>query len=52
LVQAMVDLEDWAASLRAHYDGIRRDIDVERMSLSREWWELLNLWAQLSISLQ
>jgi hypothetical protein len=33
LVQAMVDLEDSAAGLRAHYDGIRRDVDAERMSL-------------------
>jgi hypothetical protein len=28
LVQAMADLEDWAAGLRAHYDSIRRDIDA------------------------
>jgi hypothetical protein len=50
LVQAMVDLVDWAAGPRAHYDGIRRDIDAERMSLSHEQQELLNLQAQLSIS--
>jgi hypothetical protein len=31
LVQAMVDLEYWAAGLRAHYDGIRRGIDAERI---------------------
>jgi hypothetical protein len=36
LVQAMVDLEDWATALRAHYDSIRQDVDTERMSLSRE----------------
>jgi hypothetical protein len=36
LVQPMVDLEDWAAGLRAHYDSIRRDIDAERMYLPRE----------------
>jgi hypothetical protein len=36
VVQAMVDLEDWAAGLRAHYDDIRRDVDAESMSLSRE----------------
>jgi hypothetical protein len=45
LVQAMVDQEDWAAGLRAHYDGIQWDVDAERMSLSREWQELLNLQA-------
>jgi hypothetical protein len=50
LVHAMVDLEDSAAGLRAHYDGIWRDVDAERMSLSHERQELLNLWAQLSIS--
>jgi hypothetical protein len=50
LVQAMVDLEDWAAGLRAHYHDIRQDIDAECMSLSRERQELLNPWAQLSIT--
>jgi hypothetical protein len=36
LVQPMVDLEDWAAGLRAQYDSIRQDIDAEHMSLPRE----------------
>jgi hypothetical protein len=45
LEQAMVDQEDWAAGLRAHYDGIRWDVDAERMSLLHEWQELLNLQA-------
>jgi hypothetical protein len=36
LVEAMVDLEDWATGLRAHYGGIRWDIDAEHMYLSCE----------------
>jgi hypothetical protein len=36
LVQAMVDLEDWAAGLRANYDGVWRDIDAERMFVSHK----------------
>jgi hypothetical protein len=36
LVQAKEDLEHWATGLRAHHDGIRQDIDTERMALSRE----------------
>jgi hypothetical protein len=50
LVQAKEDLEDWAARLRAHHDGIRWDIDTERMGLSRERHEILNSRAQLPIS--
>jgi hypothetical protein len=45
VVQAMVDLEDWAAGMRAHYDGIRWDVNAEHMSLLRERQELLNLRA-------
>jgi chromosome segregation ATPase len=48
----MLDLEDWAAGLGAHYDGIRWDIDAERMSMPRERQELLNLRVQLSITLE
>jgi hypothetical protein len=43
LVQAMEDLENWAAGLRAHHDGIQWDIDAECLSLSRDWQELLSL---------
>jgi hypothetical protein len=50
LVQAMVDLEDWAAGLRDNYDGVRRDIDAERMFVSHERQELLNLRAQPSVT--
>jgi hypothetical protein len=50
LVQAMVDLEDWAAGLRANYDGFWRDIDAERMFVSHKRQELLNLRAQPSVT--
>jgi chromosome segregation ATPase len=50
LVQAMEDLENWAAGLRAHHDGIQWDIDMERLALSHERHEILSLQAQLSIT--
>jgi hypothetical protein len=50
LVQAKEDMERWAANVRAHNNGIRRDIDVEHRVLSRERHEILSLWAQPPIS--
>jgi hypothetical protein len=36
LVQGKVDMERWAAKLKAHHDGVRWDIDAEHGALSRE----------------
>jgi hypothetical protein len=43
LVQAMEDLEHWAAGVRVHHEGIQRGIDLEHMALSHKRQEILSL---------